>query len=342
MNARERVKRLINRQEVDKIPYSFDLTTVIMNKLSVHYGIDSDKVLHHIGDNLKYVYYSHPSDFQLEKVNEGHYRDEFGVTWDKGEKVQNIGDWGGIISSPLKEPDLAGYKFPDPRKKGRFSGLNEKELLDTNRYIVLSMDGVLDIGWHIRGFENLMMDFASEENFVNELLDKVLEFNLGIIEEIPPFVDGIRFGEDWGQQKGLLMGGKFWRKYLKPRLKIMYEAARKRGFNVLIHTCGDITELFPDIIELGVEVVHPIQPEVMDVAAIKTNYGRDIVLYGGLGCQSTIPLGTVKEVLAEAQERLELLGKYGGYIFGPAGAIPTDAKIENVIALIEYARNCYI
>jgi len=92
---------------------------------------------------------------------------------------------------------------------------------------------------------------------------------------------------------------------------------------------------------MGVEVVNSLQPEVMDVYALKKEYGKDIVFYGGLGCQSTIPLGTVDEVLDEAKERLEILGSDGGYIFGPAGSIPTEAKIENVIALVEYAKNGY-
>lgn len=167
-------------------------------------------------------------------------------------------------------------------------------------------------------------------------------FNLGIIEQIPSCVDGIRFGEDWGQQKGLIMGPYYWKIYLKPRLKIMYEAAKKRNFNVFIHSCGDIHEIFPDIIEIGMGVVHPVQPEVMNVISLKQNYGKDIVLYGGLGCQSTIPMGTVDDVLKEAKQRLKILGEDEGYIFGPAGAISTETRIENVVALIEFARNKYV
>lgn len=341
MFAKERVKRLINRQNIDKIPYSFDLTNVIKQKVADYYGIQPEEVLGYIGDNLKYVYYSHPSDFTPIEINENQIMDEFGVVWDRGEKVQNMGDWGGIVSNPLQEASFINYKFPDPHKKGRFDHLNKKELMDTNRYIILHMDGIFDVAWHIRGFENLLMDFVLEEDFTNEILDRALEFNLGIIEQAPEFIDGIRFGEDWGQQSGLLMGQNMWRKYLKPRLKIMYEAAKRRGFNVFIHSCGDIHEIFPDIIEIGVEVVHPVQPEAMDVASIKKMYGRDIVLYGGLGCQSTIPMGTVEEVISEAKTRLNLLSENDCYIFGPAGAIPTEAKIDNVIALIEFAKSGY-
>jgi uroporphyrinogen decarboxylase len=132
------------------------------------------------------------------------------------------------------------------------------------------------------------------------------------------------------------MGARLWRRSLKPRLKILYEAIRARGLKLFIHTCGDIAELFPDIIELGVEVVHPIQPEAMDVARLQREYGKDISMYGGIGTQSTLVYGTPGDVAAVARARLETF-RDGGYILGPAGAISTDAKIENVIALVDFA-----
>lgn len=342
MNAKERVRRTIRRESVDRAPYGFDMTSVIQEKLAAYFGVSPNQIHAYIDDNLQYLYHVPPTGFISETIGTGRYMDEFGVVWDKGDGVRSIGDWGGIIASPLEEPELNGYRFPDPHAPGRFRGFDDVEVIESDRYLVLHMDGLFDLGWHVRGFENLMMDFACEEKAVDELLDKALEFNLGLIEEVPRHVNGIRFGEDWGQQRGLMMGGRIWRRFLKPRLEKMYAAAHARGFDVLIHSCGDITELFPDLIGLGIDVVHPIQPEVMDVALIKREYGKHIVLYGGLGCQSTIPLGTVAEVLSEAKERLKLLGRGGGYIFGPAGAIPTEAKIENVVALVEFARNGYI
>ncbi|MHB8276731.1 MAG: uroporphyrinogen decarboxylase family protein [Candidatus Humimicrobiaceae bacterium] len=311
--------------------------------MAQYYGVESARLSEFIGDNLKYVAYKDPSaSFEVNNANMKEYVDEFGVVWDMSEETKAIGDWGKIKSQPLKQASLKGYNFPSPYTKGRFSDFNGLELSNSNKYVILAILGPFDIAWHIRGFKDLMMDFALNHEFVNELLDKALEFNLGIIEQIPSYVDGIRFGEDWGQQKGLIMGPYYWKIYLKPRLKIMYEAAKKRNFNVFIHSCGDIHEIFPDIIEIGVEVVHPVQPEVMNVISLKQNYGKDIVLYGGLGCQSSIPMGTVDDVLKEAKQRLKILGEDGGYIFEPAGAISTETKIENVVALIEFARNKYV
>jgi len=179
---------------------------------------------------------------------------------------------------------------------------------------------------------------AGSESFAGKLMDKALEFNLGILAQMPDAVDGIRIGEDWGLQKGLITGAPLWRKYLKPRLKIMYEAAKKKNLRVFIHSCGDISELFPDIIELGVEVVNPVQPEAMDIVKLQREYGKYITMYGGLGSQSTLVYGSPVDVIKEVEHRLELFSD-GGYILGPAGAIPTDAKIENVVALVDYVMN---
>jgi uroporphyrinogen decarboxylase len=180
------------------------------------------------------------------------------------------------------------------------------------------------------------MDLAGDDDFAGLLLDKALQYLLEFVSIIPDGVDGVRVGEDWGLQKGLITGAGIWRRHIKPRLKILYESIRSRGLKLFIHTCGDITELFPDIIELGVEVVHPIQPEAMDIAALSREYGGHIAMYGGIGTQSTLVFGDPADVTAEAEARLETF-KSGGYILGPAGAISTDAKMENVIALTDFA-----
>lgn len=319
-----------------RLPYSFDLTNVIMEKLADYYHVQPSQVHETIGDYMKYVYVGAADGFSPVTEN-GLVRDEFGILWKKGENTREIGDWGGIAQPPLKEPTLKGYHFPDPFAAGRFDAAKKESEKANGRFVTLHLDGLFDFAWHLRGFEQLMMDFACEEEFVKELLDRSLEYILDLIQTIPSCVDGIRFGEDWGQQKGLLMGERLWRKFLKPRLKEMYAAAKNRGFHVLIHSCGDIAELFPDLIEMGVEAINPIQPEVMDVSFLKREYGKDVTLYGGMGCQSTIPLLKPEDVVKEAEERKALFDG-GRYIFGPSGAIPTESPIENVVALVEFAR----
>ena len=331
MTSRECVLNTINRKPIDRVPYSFDLTRVIMQKLADHYSVLPEKLLAYIRDDLLYVYHGMKNDkFELCDV------DEFGVHWDTSDKSKLIGDWGSILKYPLPEPKLDGYNFPDGGKKQRFEHFNNAELESQNRFVILSMTGLFDLSWHMRGFENFMMDMVSDEDFADELLDRVLQYSLEVIAAIPEAVDGVRVAEDWGLQKGLIFSASLWRRYLKPRLKILYNAIRTRDLKLFIHTCGDVAELFPDFIELGVEVVHPIQPEAMDIVKLQREYGKDICMYGGLGTQSTLVFGTPRDILEDAKARLTTF-HHGGYILGPAGAISTDAKIENVIALVDFA-----
>jgi len=333
MTSRERINNTIDRKKVDRVPYSFDITGYIVNKLIKHYGINGD-ISAFIGDDLLFgVNYSLPG----ETISDGVYRTEFGVVHDYG-GGHNIGDWGAIVSHPLKNATLDGYTFPDGSDPARFANFDGERLKNQGRFVIAGITGLFDMCWFLRGFENYMMDMAGNESFAGKLMDKALEFNLGILAQMPDAVDGIRVGEDWGLQKGLITGAPLWRKYLKPRLKIMYEAARKKNLRVFIHSCGDISELFPDIIELGVEVVNPVQPEAMDIVKLQREYGKYITMYGGLGSQSTLVYSSSGDVIKEVEHRLDLFSD-GGYILGPAGAIPTDAKIENVVALVDYVMN---
>ena len=331
MTSRERVIKTIDRKSVDRVPYSFDLTSIIMEKMAAHYGTLPNKLLEFIRDDLLYVYHGLDAErFETSTV------DEFGVHRDSSDKGRSIGDWGSILEHPLPEPDIEGYNFPNGGDKKRFAHLDTVALKSQDRFVMLSMVGLFDLCWHMRGFENFMMDMAAEEPFADELLDLALKYSLDVVDVIPEGIDGVRVGEDWGLQKGLITGAAAWRRYIKPRLKILYEAIRARGLRLFIHTCGDIRELFPDIIELGVEVVHPIQPETMDIAALQREYGKDISMYGGIGTQSTLIYGSPEDVVSEAKSRLDIFCN-GGYILGPAGAISTDAKMENVLALSNFA-----
>ena len=332
MTSRERVINTLCRKAVDRVPYSFDMTSRIAGRMVKRYGVAPDEFSRFMGDDLLFADCSAPG----VRLDNGRYMDEFKVEWDVSDESHEIGDFGSIAAYPLPEPDLAGYAFPDGRDPVRFMDFDAQAMKSQGRFVILGMTGLFDFCWHLRGFENFMMDMASGDAFAGALMDKGLEFNLDVVAGIPDGMDGVRIGEDWGLQKGLITGAPLWRKYLKPRLKILYEAVRKRGLKLFIHTCGDIAELFPDIIELGVEVVNPVQPEAMDIRFLQREYGKDIVMYGGLGSQSTLVFGTPADVVAEARDRLALFAG-GGYILGPAGAIPTDAPDDNVAALVDFA-----
>jgi uroporphyrinogen decarboxylase len=180
----------------------------------------------------------------------------------------------------------------------------------------------------------------TDKHFVNLLLDKILEYNLGIIEHACSLdIDIIRLGDDWGHQRGLIMGIDLWREFIKPRIKEMYQLAKSKGKYVMIHCCGKVDELFPDLIECGLDIFNPFQPEVMDVFQMKRLYGERLCFYGGISTQRTLPYGTVAEVKDEVKRLIEVVGENGGYIASPAHDIPADAKAENIAAMIEVLQN---
>jgi uroporphyrinogen decarboxylase len=188
--------------------------------------------------------------------------------------------------------------------------------------------------------ENLMMAMITHKEYVHALLDRILEFNLAVIENACSYdVDAMMFGDDWGMQNGLQMGTNLWREFIYPRIKQMYSLVKSRGKFVFIHSCGKVDEIFPDLIGIGLDVFNPFQPEVMDVFEMKRLFGDRLSFFGGISVQRTLPYGTVTETKDEIRRLLDIIGKNGGYIAAPSHGIPGDAKPENIAAMIEVLQN---
>lgn len=182
------------------------------------------------------------------------------------------------------------------------------------------------------------MDFIINPDFVNELLDAICDYNLAQVEKALEYdIDAVYFGDDWGQQKGLIMGYDLWKEFIYPRLQRMYGRVRAAGKYVMIHSCGDVDELFDDLVDAGLNCFNPFQPEVMDVYDILPRYRGRLAFHGGLSMQKVLPFGTREEVVAESERLLEL-GREGGYIFSPSHSVEGDTPFENILAFIEVAQ----
>ena len=184
-----------------------------------------------------------------------------------------------------------------------------------------------------------MADMIEAPAFVEALLDRILDWNLAVLGEMlkHPF-DGVLFGDDWGQQRGLMFGGKRWRQFIKPRVAAMYRTVADAGRAVCIHCCGKVQELFPELIEVGVQVFNPFQPEVMDLREMKARYGDALAFYGGVSIQQLLPFGTPQQVRDEVRRLMDDLGPGGGFIIAPSHEMPGDIPLENMLALIETVR----
>ncbi len=264
---RERVLAALGHRQPDRCPHHISLTQPAREALAAHVG--EENLERELDNHFAMADIDPPNAWR--EVDADIWEDEFGVRWDR--TVDK--DIGIVTGCVLPEAKLGGYSFPDPDDPARFAALPQFVEQSRDAFVMAGIGfSLFERAWTLRGMENLFLDMIERPDFVEELLDAILDFNLAIIGNAMQFdVDGMRFGDDWGQQHGLLMGAPFWRRFLKPRLARMYGAVKQAGKVVCIHSCGDVTEIFPDLIEIGVDVFNPFQPEVMDVGWMKQTYG---------------------------------------------------------------------
>lgn len=333
MNRRERVIAALEHRETDIIPYQVGFTADERKKVA-EYLQDPD-FSEKINNHIQAVYYD---GFLSEETDRsGYFSDDFGVCWNRTEDK----DIGVVDDIVIKEPDLKNYKFPEIREETLRHQF--KELINNGQdtfkigNIGFSM---FERAWTLRGMENLLMDMVCETAFVEELFDAICEFNLKIVDLALEYdLDGFMFGDDWGQQKGLIMGPGHWRKLIKPRMARMYARVKSEGKYVLQHSCGDIEEIFPDLIDIGLDVYNTFQPEIYDIAQVKEEFGEDLSFWGGISTQTLLPFASPEEVKERTVEIINIMKKDGGYIAGPTHAVPADVPPPNIIVMLEVLEN---
>lgn len=327
MTKQEVVRMAFRGEKPPYTPWSFSFTLEALEKLKNHYGKEDLSDLfrnHFLGLGSGNGFFT--------PLTDGCVRDIFGVVWDRSVDK----DIGIIRGQVLPEPSLKGYLFPDPVSSRVFGSMRERVEQGKGLFKVFSIGfSLYERAWTLRGMENLMMDFYDHPDFVHGLLDAIADYNIAQVREALKYdIDAVHFGDDWGQQHGLQMGIGMWREFIKPRLRRMYCAVKEAGKFVSIHSCGDVDELFDDLIDIGLDCFNPFQPEVMDVEALHSKYLGRLCFHGGLSTQKTLPYGTPADVVRET-EKLIRMGRRGGYIFAPAHAVEGDVPVENMVAFIE-------
>jgi len=329
MNNKERVLASLRHQQPDKTPYNISLTQKAHQKMAEYCGDpDFEKKL----NNCFLIMGTAPRDAWRETAPDI-WSDEFGVQWNR-----SVDKDIGVVCNCLVTPETVDdYCFPDPTDTSRYDTFPEQIATHKDQFVMADIGfSLFERAWTLAGMETILMGMAANPEFVHRFLDRIMDHNLQIIERACAYpIDAFRFGDDWGQQTGLIMGPRLWREFIKPRIKQMYQLVKSKGKRVVIHSCGKVDEIFPDLIEIGLDVFNPFQPEVMDVYEMKSKYGDRLSFYGGISTQKTLPFGTVQQVRDEVRLLLDKVGKNGGYIAAPAHDIPGDAKPENIAAMLD-------
>ena len=328
---REIIKIVLDGKKPPYVPWSFKFTQEPKEQLQKYFGVDDLDIplgnhILNLGDDYGF----------FDDIGNNLFRDVFQVVWDRSID-KDIGDVTGCV---LSEPTLKNYTFPNPRDPRMFDNIESEieKKPDLFRCFVIGFS-LYERAWTLRGIENLLMDFYIHPDFVHELLDTICEYNLAQIDKALEYdIDAFQFGDDWGQQNGLIMGYGIWKEFIFPRLQRMFDRVHEAGKHVMFHSCGDVDELFDDLISIGLNSFEPFQPEVMDIYEILPRYRGRLAFHGGLSIQKTLPFGTVEEVIAESKRLLEL-GKDGGYIFSPSHAVESDTSLDNILAFIKTAQN---
>jgi uroporphyrinogen decarboxylase len=267
--------------------------------------------------------------------------DEWGVWWRAGD-FHHFAD----IQAPLRGiddlPRIQEYPWPDLDQPYRFEGVRERvEALHARGLAVAAVAGsVFERSWYIRGQEELLMDLVAAPEIAHYLFERTAAFQEHAARQFARAgVDIVITGDDVAGQQGLLMSAQTWREFLKPRLAATVRAVKQTNpaCSVLYHSDGNVEPLIPELIEIGIDILNPVQPECMDPARIKRRYGDRLSFWGTVSVQRTMPFGSPEEVQAEVRARLRDVGRGGRLILAPAHVLGPEVPWENIVAFFQAA-----
>jgi uroporphyrinogen decarboxylase len=367
MNSRERLLASLRHKEPDRVPIdlggtSSGIQTKAYDNLKKILGFDGEtktfirdhveideSVLKILGIDTRYIRVKSPKGYKLIIEEDNSYVDLWGTRW----KKPTSSFYYDMVDYPIKEPTIEAlnrYKWPDPDDLGRIEGLREKarELDETTEYaLVVDMIGygVFEQGWALRGFENFLMDLALNQKFAEALMQRVADYKISLwshlLDAVGEYVQVVVEADDMGTQQGLMVSPETYRRLIKPAQKRVWQFIKSKTKAFLfLHSCGSVRKLIPDFIELGIDILNPVQVAAkdMDPKELKSEFGKDLTFWGG-GCdtQNVLPFGTPEDVEKEVKKRISELAPGGGFVFNQVHSIQPQVPPENIIRMFETA-----
>jgi len=349
----------LDREQPDRIPIDYWATSTVSERLRRHFGISTqEQLLQHLDVDFRYIdgpKYVGPEP----RVHEdGSVEDHWGVPRVRVEtgSGEQTSVYQEVINFPLNGAEsldeIRDYpKWPSPDWFD-YDCVRQQvaEAQQTGKVVVFMGDRMnhaaqLKPAMYLRGIDQILIDLALDPDIAEYILQRVaafyLEYARRTFEAADGGIDIFMMGDDFGTQKGLFVSPDMWRQFLQPGFKAFIDLGRQYGCRVAHHSCGSIKPIIPDLIECGLEILNPIQPDVedMDRRELKRLFGDRLSFHGSISIQQTLPFGAPDDVRKEVEERVETLGPGGGFIFCTAHNIQADTPTENIVALFEAYRN---
>ena len=346
MTGRERVLTAMRRQIPDRVPKTFSLCPSQMETFRKETGAENPA--EYFGFETRSVSVGpgrETHDFSEWLGDTTGIRvDEWGVGWSKTDSSFHFEMMRHPLQNVESAAEIEKYPFPDMDQDYRYEGIPQRvEELHDAGYAVEG--GVSPLGgtifwppYKLRGMETILMDMIDDSPVANVLYERVTSICISMAERLAGCgVDIIHTADDLGTQNGLMVSKDLYRKWLKEPMRRVVDAAKRINPDVLVffHSDGNVTELIPDFIDVGIDILNPLQPECMDVAWVKKEYGRDLAFWGGVGTQTTMPFGGPDDVRQCVKDLIEVVGKDGGFLIAPTHLVEPEVPWENITAFID-------
>lgn len=330
LTHKERLRRALLYQPIDRIPTQINYTASMGQKLAAHFNVSTADLPKELDNHFVRVDLTCPARLSAD----GKVRfDWWGAGHDTGEEGYYI------PVNPLQDSqDLDAFAWPDPHDLHLLAEAERTIKTYGDEYFIAPNFGfaLFERAWSLRGFEQIFMDLGRDQDFVGMLLDRIAAIQLVLIRRfIDLGVDGGYFGDDYGAQRNLLFSPAQWRKLIKPRLARLFAPFVERGLPVIMHSDGQIQKILPDLAEIGLTTLNPVQPEVLDHQWLHENFKNQLSFYGGVSTQTVLPYGSPAEVQAAVQQCVhDLAPETTGLLIGPSHRMLTDIPLSNVETMV--------
>jgi len=350
MESYERIMRIARREPVDRPGIDYSATPEFHQIFKEHLGIEDDEILYErIGCDIRRVgaRYVGPAECSAASGGSEAGRDFLGIVW---KPVRNqFATYNEIAHHPLGHVttvrEVEEYAWPSPDWFD-YSGLKDEiaKINQNRRYCILFfIGGAFETPWYMRGLERFLIDLIESPDIAEAISYHAAKFYkaraLRALEAADGAIDMVYSGGDLGTQKSLMLSPDLWREHIKANQTELIRPFKQMGLATMYHSCGSIVPLIEDLIEMGLDILDPIQPKAAGMSAenLKQQFGGRLSFHGGIDEQELLPRGTPAQVHREVERIISVFGADGGYIVCPAHAFQPDTPPENAVALYDAA-----